>query len=192
MTSCPSSSASTGPATAIPATTPKKTSDPHKRVRESAEKVQAALFRTPDIWTRVLTRMMHNLTVEQRQALVRALERDVTWLEGQGVFHYSLQIGVCPSGTHRHKAARCYDADDGERKLDGVHLRVLQFLNQGLVLVMNLTQVQHLVAQFVLKEVIESAVDRCEPGDEVLFGVGYGRIIRAPSIQVTCEGQIKP
>ena len=53
-------------------------------------------------------------------------------------------------------------------------------------------QVQHLVAQFVLKEVIESVVDRCEPGDEVLVGVGNGRIIRAPSIQETCEGQIKP
>ena len=53
-------------------------------------------------------------------------------------------------------------------------------------------QVQHLVAQFVLKEVIESVVDRCEPEDEALVGVGNRRIIRAPSIQVTCEGQIKP
>ena len=68
-----------------------------------------------------------------------------------------------------------------------------QMKNQLLwIAVAHIPQVQHLVAQFVLKEVIESVVDRCEPGDEVLSGVGYGRIIRAPSIQVTCEGQIKP
>ena len=60
------------------------------------------------------------------------------------------------------------------------------------IAVAHIPQVQHLVAQFVLKEVIESVVDRCEPGDEVSVGVGNGRIIRAPSIQETCEGQIKP
>jgi len=68
-----------------------------------------------------------------------------------------------------------------------------QMKNQLLwIAVAHIPQVQHLVAQFVLKEVIESVVDRCEPGDEVSVGVGNGRIIRAPSIQVTCEGQIKP
>ena len=68
-----------------------------------------------------------------------------------------------------------------------------QMKNQLLwIAVAHTPQVQHLVAQFVLKEVIESVVDRCEPGDEVSVGVGNGRIIRAPSIQVTCEGQIKP
>ena len=66
------------------------------------------------------------------------------------------------------------------------------YLELEWIAVAHTPQVQHLVAQFVLKEVIESAVDRCEPGDEVLFGVGYGRIIRAASIQGTCEGQIKP
>ena len=52
-----------------------------------------------------------------------------------------------------------------------------QMKNQLLwIAVAHIPQVQHLVAQFVLKEVIESVVDRCEPGDEVLFGVGYGRL----------------
>ena len=46
-----------------------------------------------------------------------------------------------------------------------------QMKNQLLwIAVAHIPQVQHLVAQFVLKEVIESVVDRCEPGDEVLFG----------------------
>ena len=76
--------------------------------------------------------------------------------------------------------------------MTGANQEMRFYLELEWIVVAHTPQVQHLVAQFDLKEVIESAVDRCKPGDEVLFGVGYGRIIRAPSIQGTCEGQIKP
>lgn len=70
------------------------------------------------------------------------------------------------------------------------------YLELELIAVAQIPQVQHQVAQFVLEEVIESADDRCEPGDEVLFGSSGDRLELMmwwfERIQETCEGQIKP